>query len=96
MFAPSPDEPAAEAAVEAAGGPRSEAAEGSGRALENGAFALPAEGVSLDAVEKSLVEQALQRAGGNRTRAGELLGLTRDQIRYRIVKFGLDRGDPPR
>jgi DNA-binding NtrC family response regulator len=51
---------------------------------------LPAEGLVLDDVERSLVEQALARAGGNRTRAGELLGLTRDQVRYRIEKFGLD------
>ena len=31
--------------------------------------------------------QALQRSGGNQTRAGTLLGLNRDQIRYRIEKF---------
>ena len=33
--------------------------------------------------------QALRRSGGNQTRAGALLGLNRDQIRYRIEKFGL-------
>ena len=33
--------------------------------------------------------QALRRAGGNQTRAAALLGLNRDQIRYRIEKFGL-------
>ena len=33
--------------------------------------------------------QALQRSGGNQTRAGAMLGLNRDQIRYRIEKFGL-------
>jgi two-component system response regulator AtoC len=46
-------------------------------------------GVVLDDVERSLVVQALERAGGNRTRAAALLGLHRDQIRYRIEKFGL-------
>jgi len=30
-----------------------------------------------------------RRCGGNRTRVGGLLGLNRDQIRYRIEKFGL-------
>ncbi|NQW05555.1 MAG: sigma-54-dependent Fis family transcriptional regulator, partial [Acidobacteria bacterium] len=54
-----------------------------------GAFALPAEGVKLEDVERNLVEQALERSGGNQTRAATLLGLHRDQIRYRIEKFGL-------
>lgn len=54
-----------------------------------GAFSLPVEGVQLDEVEKGLVIQALERSGGNQTRAATLLGLHRDQIRYRIEKFGL-------
>jgi len=52
-------------------------------------FELPASGVDLEQLERSLVVQALQRSGGNQTRAGALLGLNRDQIRYRIEKFGL-------
>jgi transcriptional regulator with GAF, ATPase, and Fis domain len=52
-------------------------------------FKLPADGVNVDELERSLVEQALERSGGNQTRAGALLGLNRDQIRYRIEKFGL-------
>jgi DNA-binding NtrC family response regulator len=55
----------------------------------HGPFDLPIGGVVLDDVERSLVVQALERAGGNRTRAAALLGLHRDQIRYRIEKFGL-------
>jgi len=55
----------------------------------HGPFELPIGGVVLDDVERSLVVQALERAGGNRTRAAALLGLHRDQIRYRIEKFGL-------
>jgi two-component system, NtrC family, response regulator AtoC len=50
---------------------------------------LPAEGVDLEQLEKSLVVQALERSGHNQTRAAALLGLNRDQIRYRIEKFGL-------
>jgi DNA-binding NtrC family response regulator len=53
------------------------------------AFELPAEGVHLEQVERDLVVQALERAEGNQTRAAALLGLNRDQIRYRIEKFGL-------
>ena len=53
------------------------------------AFDLPPGGVDLEDLEKSLVEQALRRAGGNQTKAAALLGLNRDQIRYRVEKFGL-------
>jgi DNA-binding NtrC family response regulator len=54
-------------------------------------FELPDEGVSLESVERSLVIQALHRTGWNHTRAAALLGLNRDQIRYRIEKFGLEK-----
>jgi DNA-binding NtrC family response regulator len=50
---------------------------------------LPAGGVNLEALERSLVIQALDRCAGNQTRAARLLGLNRDQIRYRIEKFNL-------
>jgi transcriptional regulator with GAF, ATPase, and Fis domain len=53
------------------------------------AFELPATGVDLEQLERSLVIQALRRSGGNQTKAAALLGLNRDQIRYRIEKFGL-------
>jgi DNA-binding NtrC family response regulator len=56
-------------------------------------FRLPLEGVNLDEVERQLVTQALERAGGNQTHAGQLLGINRDQVRYRIEKYGLTRPD---
>ncbi|PRP91159.1 Nitrogen fixation protein VnfA [Enhygromyxa salina] len=52
-------------------------------------FELPPEGVDLRTLERSLVAQALGRTGGNITHAGRLLGLSRDQVRYRIEKFSL-------
>jgi two-component system response regulator AtoC len=52
-------------------------------------FELPAGGVDLEALERSLVVQALRRSDGNQTKAATLLGLNRDQIRYRIEKFHL-------
>jgi transcriptional regulator with PAS, ATPase and Fis domain len=52
-------------------------------------YQLPANGVDFAELERSLVKQALRRANGNRTLAGSLLGMNRDQIRYRIEKFGL-------
>jgi two-component system NtrC family response regulator len=48
---------------------------------------LPADGVSLEEVEMSLVRQALERSGGNQTKAAELLGISRDQLRYRMKKL---------
>jgi DNA-binding NtrC family response regulator len=60
----------------------------SGTASSEG-FELPAAGLDLEQLERSMVVQALRRAGGNQTRAAALLGMNRDQIRYRIEKFGL-------
>ena len=48
---------------------------------------LPAQGISLDDVEMSLVRQALERSGGNQTKAAELLDISRDQLRYRMKKL---------
>jgi DNA-binding NtrC family response regulator len=53
--------------------------------------ALPASGIDLEQLERSLVVQALERSGWNQTRAAALLGLNRDQIRYRIEKFKLEK-----
>jgi len=52
-------------------------------------FVLPPDGVKLEEVERQLLVQALERAGGNQTQAAQLLGVNRDQVRYRIEKFGL-------
>ena len=61
------------------------------RSVPATSFKLPAEGLNLEEVERQLLVQALERAGGNQTQAGELLGINRDQVRYRIEKFGLSR-----
>ena len=45
--------------------------------------------VSLEEAEKNLVRKALERAGGNQTRAAVLLGITRDTLRYKMKKFNL-------
>jgi DNA-binding NtrC family response regulator len=52
---------------------------------------LPAAGIDLEQLERSLVVQALERTHWNHTRAAALLGLNRDQIRYRIEKFKLEK-----
>jgi two-component system response regulator AtoC len=52
---------------------------------------LPGSGLDLEQLERSLVVQALERSGWNQTKAAALLGLNRDQIRYRVEKFQLER-----
>jgi DNA-binding NtrC family response regulator len=51
--------------------------------------AFPAQGISLEEVEKQLIQEALRHAGGNITRAATLLSTSRDVMRYRIAKYGL-------
>jgi two-component system, NtrC family, response regulator AtoC len=55
---------------------------------------LPSGGIDLEQLEGCLVVQALERTGWNQTKAGALLGVNRDQIRYRIEKFQLERAPP--
>lgn len=57
--------------------------------LEATVVAVPAAGVSLDAVERALIVFALDVTGGNRTRSARLLRLTRSALLYRMQKFGL-------
>jgi DNA-binding NtrC family response regulator len=63
------------------------------------AFKLTRKGIHLETLELDLVRQALHLTNGNQPRAGRLLGLNRDQIRYRIEKFNLsvkeDGSDDP-
>jgi DNA-binding NtrC family response regulator len=49
-------------------------------------FTLPSEGISLDMVETWLINEALIRSGGNVTRAGQILRVSRDRIRYSLRK----------
>lgn len=56
------------------------------------AFQLPEGGVDLEKLEQELIRQALERTGGNRTRAAALLGLSRHALRYRLEKHGIDPG----
>lgn len=62
-----------------------------GPAAPNQAFQLPPEGCNLADVERALLTQALHRTQGNQTHAAQLLGVTRDQVRYKAEKYGLGR-----
>jgi DNA-binding NtrC family response regulator len=57
------------------------------------AFTIPDGGLSLERLEDDLVRQALERTHGNQTRASQLLGISRDSLRYRMKKMGLIGGE---
>jgi two-component system response regulator AtoC len=57
-------------------------------------FRLPPEGVNLEDLELEYLKQALEMSGGNQTKAAKLLGMNRDQIRYRMEKYGLRESQP--
>lgn len=50
--------------------------------------------ILVDAYEKSLIEEALRRSGGNRTRAAKILGVTFRSFRYRLKKYGMAEDEP--
>ncbi len=50
-------------------------------------FQLPDQGISMDELEASLIEQALFKTAGNRSKAARLLGLSRDTLLYRMKKY---------
>jgi transcriptional regulator with PAS, ATPase and Fis domain len=52
-------------------------------------FEIPESGISLLDLEKSLIKQALQKTNYNQTRAAQLLGVSRDSLRYKKKKYHL-------
>jgi two-component system, NtrC family, response regulator AtoC len=57
-------------------------------------FSLPKEGCDLDEVHRDLLMQALERSRHNKTGAGRLLGLNRDQVRYWMRKYKIPDKQP--
>ena len=51
--------------------------------------AFPQPGTDLETWERSMIEQALRDAEGNQTRAAQRLGISRDTLRYRLKKYGI-------
>ena len=50
---------------------------------------LPDRGFSLDELERELIVAALEKHGGNQTRAAAYLGITRPTLIYRMEKYGI-------
>jgi transcriptional regulator with PAS, ATPase and Fis domain len=55
-----------------------------------GRVSLPAQGLSLDELEKDLIVQALERTNNNKTQAAKLLKISYDAFRYQVKKFELE------
>ena len=56
--------------------------------------------IAVEATERSLIVAALQRTGGNRTHAAELLSISPRNLQYKIKQYSIDSpapvGRPPR
>lgn len=52
-------------------------------------FTLPEYGIQLDELEANMIQQALNRTNGNRSKSARLLGISRDTLLYRIQKHGI-------
>jgi two-component system response regulator PilR (NtrC family) len=68
-----------------------------GERRESTPVMLPNDGADLSDVladvERGLIEQALERTGGIRTRAASLLGVSLRSLRYRMSKLEIDSQD---
>jgi two-component system response regulator PilR (NtrC family) len=55
---------------------------------------IPDEGIDLNGkmaeIEKTLIEKALQKTAGSKTKAAEFLGVTLDSLRYRLEKLDIN------
>ncbi|MFY9561372.1 MAG: sigma-54 dependent transcriptional regulator [Terriglobales bacterium] len=59
------------------------------RTASSGDRFLP-EGMTLDQWEDEMIREALKRAEGNKSQAARLLGLSRNALRYRLSKIGIE------
>jgi len=62
----------------------------SGISPDQQSWKLPEEGINLDEVERLLINQALSMAQGNKSRAAQLLGITRRKLYSMMKRFGID------
>jgi DNA-binding protein Fis len=45
--------------------------------------------MSLEQMEKKLIRSVLEHTSGNRTRTAELLGISREGLRTKMLRFGM-------
>jgi two-component system NtrC family response regulator len=51
---------------------------------------IPEEGIALEALERMVIKEILQRTGGNRSKTARMLQIPRHVLLYRLKKFGLE------
>jgi two-component system NtrC family response regulator len=64
-------------------------------AAANVLIQLPDDGIDLEEVEREILRQALEKHGGNQTRAAQYLNVTRSALIYRMQKYGLQQPETP-
>ena len=52
---------------------------------------IPEEGFSFDKLEKNVLRKAIERAGGNKSKAAALLGITRRKLYSRMEILGIEK-----
>ena len=62
---------------------------GSKKAVDSMDIQIPSEGISIEDVERQLIEQALDMTNGNQSKAAKKIVLGIDAFRYRMKKFDL-------
>ncbi len=62
----------------------------SGEISEQNLYDIPDEGINLEEVEKNLILAAIKKAGGKKSHAAELLGITRRKLYSMIERFELE------
>lgn len=60
-----------------------------GAETSDGGAGLPPPGTDLEGWERAMIERALRECDGNQTRAAQRLGISRDTLRYRLKKYGI-------
>ncbi len=58
-----------------------------GMKIKNGSLQVPLNGFSLENLENALMRWAMTESGGNKSQAARALGITRDQLIYRLKKM---------
>ncbi len=54
-------------------------------------YAIPDEGINIDELEKQLIKEAISKSDGNKTKAAQLLGLTRRRLYSMMERFGIKK-----
>lgn len=57
--------------------------------LKSTRFDIPADGISLEEIERNIILSALERADGNISKAARLLKINRGKLRYRMERIGV-------